>query len=233
MKSLALFVSVHASLAAASHPRLIFGPDVSHYQDVVNWTDVKRAGASFAFAKASEGVHTGDEQFAKNWEGMRAAGIEVRGAYHFGHPELDPEVQAKHFLSQIPTPIQSGDLLVLDIEANSKGMPASSVAKWCMAWLSAVLTATGLPSTRVLVYTGAWFWDPQCGGSAAAARNGHKLWVSGYVDESRLRIPSGWSTWTFWQYTDRASDCGPVADVDCSVFNGSMAELRSLAGVGP
>ena len=37
----------------------------------------------------------------------------------------------------------------------------------------------GLPKQRVWVYTGAWFWNPQAGGSAAVGD--HPLWVSGYV----------------------------------------------------
>eukprot|EP00966_Prymnesium_polylepis_P222270 5142479-Prymnesium_polylepis.2 len=87
---------------------------------------------------------------------------------------------------------------------------------------------SGLPSSRVLVYTGAWFWNPQAGGSSVAAR--HPLWVSGYTPGAPP-MPKGWSSWTYWQYTDAASDCGPSSKVDCSVLHGSVEELHRMAGL--
>ena len=40
-------------------------------QGVVDWTRVKAAGASFAFAKATEGTGYADSQFSANWAGMK------------------------------------------------------------------------------------------------------------------------------------------------------------------
>lgn len=74
---------------------------------------------------------------------------------------------------------------------------------------------------------GKWFWDPQVGGSSVASQ--HPLWVSGYT--STPPMPSGWSSWTYWQYTDKAADCVPSKSVDCSVFNGSLEELHAVAGL--
>ena len=58
--------------ATSVRPGSVFGPDVSHYQGAVDWKAVKAAGAAFAFAKASEGLHTNDDQFASNWRASRA-----------------------------------------------------------------------------------------------------------------------------------------------------------------
>ena len=214
-----------ATLNVTVRPGSVFGPDVSHYQGAVDWKTVKAAGAAFAFAKASEGLHTTDDQFTSNWAGIKAAGIPVRGAYHFGHPEESASAQAKHFLSQL-SGLGTGDLLVLDIET-SGGQSASAVAKWCGDFLQAVMSASGLPASRVLVYTGAWFWNPQASGSSIASH--HPLWVSGYT--SKPPMPAGWSSWTYWQYTDKAKDCVPSKSVDCSVFHGSLQELHALAGL--
>ena len=74
--------------------------------------------------------------------------------------------------------LRAGDFVVLDIEASDKTSPAA-VASWCKSWLSLVQQLMGLPKQRVWVYTGAWFWNPQAGGSAAVGD--HPLWVSGYV----------------------------------------------------
>ena len=219
-----LLTAVASAELNSTRPGSMFGPDVSHYQGTVDWGRVKAAGASFAFAKASEGLHTQDDQFAHNWAGIKAAGIKVRGAYHFGHPEEDAVAQAKHFISQVGA-TTSGDLLVLDIETTG-GQAPSAVAKWCDDFLASLMSGTDLPSNRVLVYTGAWFWNSKVGDSKASS---HPLWVSGYT--SAPPMPNDWSRWTYWQYTDKASDCGPAGAVDCSVFHGSLEDLHALAGV--
>ena len=76
------------------------GIDVSHYQAVVDWTAVAAGGERFAFAKASEGALVPDQYFLDNWRGMKAAGI-LRGAYHFFHPNADPQAQASNFLNRL------------------------------------------------------------------------------------------------------------------------------------
>jgi len=211
--------------ANITRPGSVFGPDVSHYQGHVSWEAVKAAGASFAFAKASEGLTMGDDQFASNWRGIKAAGIGVRGAYHFGHPEEDAAAQARHFMAQL-TEVGPGDLLVLDIEID-RGQSPTAVAKWCDEYLTAVTVLSGLPSSRVLVYTGAWFWDPKVGATSVAGK--HPLWVSGYV--SAPPMPTTWAQWTYWQYTDKATDCGIPSGADCSVFHGTAMQLHGLAGL--
>jgi lysozyme len=191
------------------------GPDVSNWQGSIDWGAVAGAGASFAFMKATEGTGYVDVTFADNWANSRAAGIAVRGAYHFGHPGADVSAQAQLFAKVVGT-VGPGDLVVLDIEdatsvaaagghadggggagggnATAKLMSPSDVAAWCTAFLDEVTSLTGLPASRVLVYTGAWFWDPQVGG---ASMGEHPLWVSGYT--SSPPMPQGWDAWTFWQ----------------------------------
>jgi len=141
----------------------------------VDWTKVAESGASFAIAKATEGHTYVDNQFQSNWAGMSSAGIKIRGAYHFGHPGTDAGAQADHFLSVVGA-LHAGDLVALDIET-SDGQSASTVAAWCKAFVDRVVSKSGLPASRVLVYTGAWFWNPQAGGSASVGD--HPLWVSG------------------------------------------------------
>jgi lysozyme len=40
-------------------------------------------------------------------------------------------------------------------------------------------------------------------------------------------MPGGWSDWTFWQYTDKASISGISGGVDCSYFRGGSQELAA------
>lgn len=84
----------------AGAPTKLTGPDVSHYQGVVKWATAKASGASFAFAKATEGASYSDPTFAANWKAMQAAGL-VRGAYHFGHTNADAVQQATRFVQTV------------------------------------------------------------------------------------------------------------------------------------
>ena len=147
-----------------------FGPDVSHYQGAINWPSVKSAGVGFAIAKATEGGSYVDPQFKANWDGMKSAGVPVRGAYHFGHPNTDAVsqvslslslppplpfslsnkaavAQANHFVATVGH-LAAGEFAVLDIEA-ANGEPATSVAKWCNVFVSTVQSKLGLPASRV------------------------------------------------------------------------------------
>jgi GH25 family lysozyme M1 (1,4-beta-N-acetylmuramidase) len=166
------------------------GPDVSSYQGTIDWKKVKGDDAKFAMAKATEGLTYKDPYFKKNWKGIKDAGIKVRGAYHFGHPNDNTEAQVEYFLSEVGN-TQAGDFFVLDIESADK-QSAAKVAKFSSKFVHLVRNATKRP---VFVYTGEWFWDPQAGGSDACAD--FPLWVSGY--SSSPPMPKGWKKWTFWQ----------------------------------
>jgi lysozyme len=205
---------------------------VSHYQGRVDWLQVKAAGAGFGIAKATEGLSGVDDQFEANWAGMRSAGLRVRGAYHFGHPGSDAAEQARHFVSVVGGSLRAGEFAVLDIESNAEKRPPADVAQWSADFVQAVQTLLDVPAARVLVYTGAWFWDAASG--AAGGRQlgrsffAHPLWVSAYVP-SDPKLPRGWSGWTFWQYTDKKKLAGLT--VDCSKYRGTQQQLETAMGL--
>src|ERR1700730_615071 len=120
---LLLSVSVAAALLGAQPAAAaLTGPDVSNWQhpngNAIDWAQVRSAGNSFAFVKATEGP-TGYYQnpyFYSDWAGVRAAGM-VRGAYHFARPEFSAVDQAHYFISVIGASSQPGDLPpALDLE---------------------------------------------------------------------------------------------------------------------
>src|SRR5437870_1723458 len=77
-----LFSSQSARAARA------LGIDVYHGDGTINWTSVKNAGYSFAFAKSTEGLTFTDSQFATNMTTAKNTGILI-GAYHYSHPETN------------------------------------------------------------------------------------------------------------------------------------------------
>src|SRR5579863_7888391 len=61
------------------------GVDVSHYQGLINWTQVAAKSYRFTFAKATEGTTLVDPTYPVNRAGAEGMGLRF-GAYHFGRP---------------------------------------------------------------------------------------------------------------------------------------------------
>ena len=85
---LLFFLALGTAEGFAQRP---LGTDVSHYQGSINWTPVKNAGVTFAWAKATEATYYTDPTFTANETGARGAGIYI-GAYHFARPSANPNI---------------------------------------------------------------------------------------------------------------------------------------------
>ena len=195
------------------------GIDVSNYQGNVNWVSVKNAGYSFAFAKATEGTTYTDPYFAHNWYYMQQANI-IRGAYHYGHPGSDPIAQARFFVTQVGN--RSGAMqLVLDLETTDGRTPAQ-VWAWTQSFMAEIQRLTGKPG---IIYTGYYFWRDSVGNPNNNLNC--PLWIANYGVSSPL-VPTAWSTWSFWQYSDTGSVPGVSGAVDKNYFNGTLTSLRAL-----
>jgi len=196
------------------------GIDVSDHQGTVDWNAVQQAGKVFAFIKATDGITWTDPDFATNWSGAKAAGL-LRGAYHFYETDDDPTAQAQNFLNAVQ--LEPGDLPpVVDIERIDSGGSASQTVQDLQTWLDVVEKATG----RVpIIYTSPTFWDSL--GTSAFGR--YPLWVAEYGVTSP-KLPPGWASWTFWQFSESGAVAGISGSVDLNVFQGTSAELEALAG---
>jgi lysozyme len=208
------------------------GLDVSHYQEVVDWPTVAAGGEAFAFAKASEGKSVADVYFADNWYALRAAGI-LRGAYHFFHPATDAAAQADFFLNRLAnanggsTQLAPGDLpAALDLEV-SDGVAAGNIIAGATAWLVAIEQATG---RKPIVYTYIDFWKATLGNPQDLS--GYPLWIS-ELNVTSPTIPGGWTNWIFWQFAKQTISGISTGLVDVDAFNGTVNDLRTLAGYTP
>src|SRR6476620_10656420 len=61
------------------------GIDVSRFQNTINWTSVKGAGYTFAWAQATRGAYLTNVNFVANMVNAKAAGV-IIGAYHYAEP---------------------------------------------------------------------------------------------------------------------------------------------------
>jgi GH25 family lysozyme M1 (1,4-beta-N-acetylmuramidase) len=200
------------------------GVDVSYYNGSIDWAKAKAAGTAFAFIRVSDGTGFKDPKFATYWAGAKAAGV-VRGAYQFFRPAQDPIAQADLFVDTMGA-LDDDDLApVIDVEATG-GLSAATVAARVTSWVNRVASRTG---RTPIVYTGMYFWRDQVG--ASTAQQSSPLWVAQYTSLCPT-LPPPWTRWTFWQYSESGKVAGISGAVDMDTFNGSIDDLRALAGGG-
>jgi len=204
---------------------MVRGIDISHYNGPVNFAQSAGSGFAFVYVKASEGRFTKDPLFAANYAGLLQNQI-PRGAYHFFYPQLDAQAQASNFLSAV-THLNAGDLPpVLDVEMSGEQNP-SAIATAIQQWLDSVQENLGCTP---MIYTAAGFWNTALGGTTSFAS--YPLWVAEYTGNSSPRLPTGFTNYVFWQYSQSGSVPGIASNVDMDQFNGSLSDLNQLAGLG-
>ncbi|HKP52089.1 MAG TPA: glycoside hydrolase family 25 protein [Chloroflexia bacterium] len=217
-----LILADEESTVAALVPRPL-GIDVSNHQGIINWAAVPSSGRVFAFAKASEGTGFIDPFFARNWKGMKDAGL-LRGAYHFFRPSVDATAQANLFIQQVKR-LDPGDLPpVIDVEAHDN-RSAAVIVQGIKQWVARVQDALGRDP---MIYTGPSFWQTRVGNSNAFSQT-LPLWIAHYGVAKPI-VPGGWPFHTIHQFTDNGQANGVSGPVDTNRFNGDMAGLRRLAG---
>ncbi|MBW1598603.1 lysozyme [Streptomyces sp. JJ38] len=207
------------------------GIDVSHWQGYINWNSVRAAGIDFAYIKATEGTSFKDSRFGQNYTNAYYAGL-VRGAYHFARPNYSSgATQANFFASNGGAWSADSQTLpgVLDIEHNPSGsmcygLSTTQMRNWIYDFYTTYKYRTG---RDIVIYTTASWWNT-CTGYWSGMYDKAPLWVA-HWHVSSPTIPSGFPTWTFWQYTATGRVGGVSGDVDRNKFNGSMSRLLALA----
>ncbi len=220
---LAAFLYNNPQTRNAYHHRAhdVYGIDVAHYQENIDWQKVEGDNISFAFVKATEGETHVDSHFHKNWSELARTSIK-RGVYHFFRPSIDAQKQAIHFIRTVK--LKPGDLPpVLDIEVTDN-RTHEDVVKGVAVWLDMVEKHYGV---RPIIYSGLNFHKKYLANSFP----NHYVWIASY----------GWRSpqlanrqpWTFWQYTDKGNVKGIAKAVDINAFNGNFFALNRLGVPDP
>ncbi len=199
-----------------------WGIDISNHQAGANLAKAKAAGASFVFAKATEGLTYTDDHFAGFRAQAKAAGLWF-GAYHFARPQAGRTGvdEARHFLAVAGT---SHDLPpVLDLE-DTKLSSAATYA-FALDWLTTVQKAT---SVRPIVYTYTAFAQQHLSGARNLAA--YPLWLANYRP-TPPPAPAPWSSWVAWQYTSNATVPGIPGRCDRNIaapgFPGTQEDVMA------
>jgi len=202
------------TVCGATTTGAVQGYDVSTYQGDFNWATHKVA---FGAARISDGTGTVDGTFTANWSGMRTNGV-LRSAYQFFEPGEDEVAQADLVITKVGK-LGAGDLpVMLDLEVTGGQTPAT-IQRKAQHWLDLVEAGTG---KTPFVYSYASFLQTNLGSGFGK----YPLWIAGY-GESCPSVPSGWTNWVIWQYSDGSGA------LDHDVFNGTLATLTSKYGGAP
>ena len=198
----------------------IHGIDVSKYQQLIAWDQVKamqvkKVKLGFAFIKATEGIGNVDPQFKRNWKRSKDAGM-IRGAYHFFLATKDGRMQAENFIKVVN--LNAGDLPpVLDIE-QTYGVTKEILKSEVREWLNIVETNYNI---KPIIYTNIDFYKQNLGEEF----DSYPLWVAHYYQPRQPRIKRDW---VFWQHNDNGRVNGVLSSVDFDVFSGDSAEFNQL-----
>ncbi len=213
---------------------MLFGIDVSHYQEVIDWPKVKASGVSFAIIKATEGTGFIDPLFEENFRGSSDAGV-IPGSYHFYLPRFDPVQQANFYLSTLKEVVGRKTCLPPCIDLETAGATRAVMNNSVRSFMQELERVDGRPG---LIYTSPGFWStylpvPVFNQNRLTLSDldwptKYPLWLAHYTTGWPAQVYP-WSGWTFWQYSSAGKISGIRTRVDMNLFRGSAADLEALA----
>lgn len=170
-----------------------------------------------------------DYAFRLNWELAKQAGL-MRGAYGFSSP-YTPITYANKFVKIIEATGDPGELPPWldyeDVKIVPKPPRLSEAATF--GWLDRVEQLY----RKSMIYTSHVMWfDPK----PPTRTNEFKLAVANYTTANMPMLPHGWIDWLMWQYSakgDGIAEGVKSLQIDKDRFNGTLNELRTLAGWKP
>ena len=227
-----------ASLSALAQRPL--GVDVASFQGTPNWSQVKSAGVSFAWVKATQGNYYIDPDFVYDETNGKSAGV-LMGAYHFADYNVNTGTagaitEANYFWNQASPYINgSGAYLMpmLDVEFSLTNNTPASVTQWVNQWCTSISNNGAASSLmiRPVIYTFTSFASSDLQSSVIQ----WPLWMASPNGQNpQTGNPSyvtPWPTWTGWQYGQ-----GPISGisgaVDEDVFDGTLSTLTNTLVLG-
>lgn len=199
-----------------------FGIDISHYQNknAIHWEDLTIGDAEipldFVVIRATMGANAQDY----NYQYFRKKAVhhhKIVGAYHFFRPNESAEKQAKNFIRH--SKLRSGDIVpILDVELLPRYQSKKEFVSNVKLWMNMVEAHYGV---KPILYTYYYFYRDYL----RADFSDYPLWLANY---NRVEEPSSSDDWLMWQFTENGIVKGSKTKLDVNIFNGSIADMRSI-----
>jgi lysozyme len=187
--------------------------DVSHYNTVKSWDQVKAAGVVGVIFKATEGTNYEDPTCKPQFAAALKAGLACC-TYHFLHHGSVSQQMSFYWNTIQP---QVGERMMIDYEEASCTLDDLHAA---VTWLMSKSQDTN-KDIQVTVYSGNLLKE-QLGDSydSLLALN-TDLWLAQYTSGTPSWPKGTYPIYTLWQYSESGSVPGVKGNVDTNTFNGS------------
>lgn len=201
----------------------VWGPDVSSWQGVVDWNAVRQDGASFGITKITEGVNYVNPYAKDNWQGMADNKL-VRVQYHYARVSQNSYGNEAEFFLRNMLPVDSGDIVALDLEMDSRDPRFIHSANWADGWLKRIADELGF---QPMLYCNAGILRDPDQGFITHSEMGEKtgLWLAAW-DEVFPAAVAPWQTVALWQFTNSGIVPGIAGAVDLNIFNGTLETMK-------
>ncbi len=194
----------------------VSGIDVSKFQGAFDFDSIKGSEYRYVFVKASEGITYQDADYAANISKARKAGLAV-GSYHYYHSDDDATAQFANF-SKTAVVLPNDLPPVVDIEELDENS-AGDLHTELQRFLDLLEKSYGV---KPIIYSGSGFANKYLN-----AFGSYPLWIAEYSVDAP-KIPAGWASWMFWQYSEDCKIAGVEPALDCNRFNGSQVQLNNI-----
>jgi lysozyme len=219
----------------------VVGTDIYHGDETKDaaFYDELEKSYWFCFAKSSQGSARVDPRFAEHMAKLKERTI-LRGGYHFFRL-LNTDVQGEidNFLTftkesgivwsekGVLPPVLDIEPIGTEFDQPVKGQIIAdrvNIAARAKKWLTTVEKATG---KTPIIYTTRLIWDEFLKSPSGFER--YPLWVADYGGLAAPRMPSGWTNYMMWQFTEKGK-IGTGDGFDVNKLNIPLENLLKMAG---
>jgi lysozyme len=219
----------------------VIGTDIYHGDstETAAFYDELEKSYWFCFAKSSQGSTRTDERFAEHITKLKERSI-LRGGYHFLRL-LNTDVQGEidNFLNAtkaagilwsdkgVLPPVLDIEPIGTEFDHPIKGKIIAdrvNIAARAKKWLTTVEAKTG---KTPIIYTTRLIWDEFLKSPKGFER--YPLWVADYGGLAAPRLPSTWTNYMMWQFSEKGK-IGGGDGFDLNKLNIPLGDLLKMAG---
>ena len=211
----------------------INGIDISHYNETIDWPQVRASKFDFVYMKATESVTLKDNRFFQNWAGARGIGLRT-GAYHVFDYCESPVNQLKNIRETVQ---RDAAAMPIALDLQWYRGPASPRQRRCAEIGATKASILSLLSGIEEAYGKTPIIFANQSGLADLIDDTflkYPIWLQYYADKdseplANLQI-KGKNTWSLWQHSSKGRVPGIPGDVDLDVFFGNREAFGSYVG---